>query len=133
MESAGEQALLIGVNVFILVMALTSAVLLMTTVLNMSDVANTKIKTNSDSSLMALYGETNERIYTGEQVLAIINGYFSETSNMSERFVLKINGNKVQKDDVSFTVEMLKSTYKLQYCGKELADQDKCIYNFEKV
>lgn len=131
MESAGEQALLIGVNVFILVMALTSAILLMTTVLNMSDVANTKIKTNSDSSLMALYGETNERIYTGEQVLAIINGYFSETSNMSERFVLKIDDDEVQKD--KFTVDKLESTYKLQYCGKDSEDQDKCIYNFKKI
>lgn len=133
MESSGEQALLIGVNLFILIIALTCAIMLMTTVLNMSTVANTSIKTTVDSSLMTLYGGTNERVYTGEQVLAVIEEYLSPTSNMKAKYVLKVDGTIITDNYIKnkrFTKSMLDSTYHLNYVGKEM---DKNIYSFEKI
>lgn len=133
MESSGEQALLIGVNLFILIIALTCAIMLMTTVLNMSTAANTNIKTTVDSSLMTLYGGTNERIYTGEQVLAVIEEYLSPTSNMQAKFVLKVGETEITDNYMKnkrFTKSMLDSTYHLKYVGKET---NKYIYSFEKI
>lgn len=133
MESSGEQALLIGVNLFILIIALTCAIMLMTTVLNMSTAANTSIKTTVDSSLMTLYGGTNERVYTGEQVLAVIEEYLSPTSNMKAKYVLKVDGTIITDNYIKnkrFTKSMLDSTYHLNYVGKEM---DKYIYSFEKI
>lgn len=133
MESSGEQALLVGVNLFILIIALTCAIMLMTTVLNMSTAANTNIKTTVDSSLMTLYGGTNERVYTGEQVLAVIEEYLSPTSNMKAKYVLKVEGTIITDNYMKnnkFTKSMLDSTYHLNYVGKEA---DKYIYSFEKI
>lgn len=126
MESSGEQALIIGVNVFILVIALTCAIMLMTTVLNMSNAANTVIKTTTDSSLMTLYGGTNERVYTGSQVLAIIEGYRASNSNMQDKYYITING----AETTISNEDMLKAKYSLEY-GR--TSDGKVIYNFEKI
>lgn len=136
MESSSEQALIIGVNVFILIIALTCAIMLMTTVLNMSNAANTVIKTTTGSTLMTLYGGTNDRVYTGEQVLAVVEEYFSPTTNMEEKYVLMIDGNpvagKANVRTVTLTKSMLDSMYRLKYVGKE-DGTEKYIYNFEKI
>ena len=133
MESSGEQALLIGVNVFILIIALTCAIMLMSTVLNISNAANTVIKTNTTSSLMPLYGETNERIYTGEQVLAEIAEYNSPTANSRNKMILKLKiGDKYEEvgNVVAFTKDRLDSDYHLRYDGKS---GEKYVYIFEKI
>lgn len=134
MESSSEQALLIGVNVFILIIALTCAIMLMVTVLNISNAANTVIKTTTSSSLMTLYGGTNERIYTGEQVIATIEEYNSPTTNMADRMVLKLKvGNKettIDKNYGSYDKDTLNAKYHLKYYGKE---SDKDVYVFEKI
>lgn len=133
MESSGEQALLIGVNVFILIIALTCAIMLMSTVLNISNAANTVIKTNTTSSLMPLYGETNERIYTGEQVLAEIAEYNSPTANIRNKMILKLKiGDKYEEvgNVVTFTKDRLDSDYHLKYDGKS---GEKDVYIFEKI
>lgn len=136
MESSGEQALIIGVNVFILIIALTGAIMLMATVLNMSEAANTAIKATTDSSLMTLYGDTEERIYTGEQVLAVVEEYFSPTTNMDEKYILMVDENSIvteeNKRNITFTKSMLKATYHLKYVGKEEATKRE-IYSFEKI
>lgn len=135
MESSGEQALVIGVNILILIVALTCAIMLMTTVLDMSNAANTVIKTTTDSSLMTLYGGTNERIYTGEQVLALIGEYLAATNNMTDKYILKINSVSVTKEYIvngNFTKNVLDSKYYLKYIGKD-ANSQKDVYNFEKI
>lgn len=135
MESSGEQALVIGVNILILIVALTCAIMLMTTVLDMSNAANTVIKTTTDSSLMTLYGGTNERIYTGEQVLALVGEYLATTNNMTDKYILKINSVSVTKEYIangSFTKNVLDSKYYLKYIGKD-ANSQKDMYNFERI
>lgn len=135
MESSGEQALVIGVNILILIVALTCAIMLMTTVLDMSNAANTVIKTTTDSSLMTLYGGTNERIYTGEQVLALVGEYLAATNNMTDKYILKINSVSVTKEYIvngNFTKNVLDSKYYLKYIGKD-ANSQKDVYNFEKI
>ena len=132
MESSGEQALIIGVNVFILVIALTCAIMLMTTVLSMSTAANTTIKTTMNSSLMTLYGGTNERVYTGEQVLAILEEYLSPTSNVKDKYLIKIGGvimNEETSEVTFFTKKMLDANYSLGYDKQG----SKIIYSFEEI
>lgn len=137
MESSSEQALLIGVSVFILIIALTCAIMLMVTVLNISNAANSNIKTGTDSSLMTLYGGTNERVYSGEQVLAVLEEYNSPTTNMRENIVLKlVAGGKtfedINKDFVeeSFDITKVNSNYHLNYEGKS---GSKDVYIFEEI
>lgn len=132
MESSSEQALIIGVNVFILIIALTCAIMLMTTVLNMSNAANTVIKTTTDSTLMTLYGGTNDRVYTGEQVLALVEEYFSPTTNMDEKYILMIDGISVTQTEIVRKKSVLDSVYHLKYVGKD-SDTQRGIYNFEKI
>lgn len=132
MESSGEQALIIGVNVFILVIALTCAIMLMTTVLSMSTAANTTIKTTMNSSLMTLYGGTNERVYTGEQVLAILEEYLSPTSNVKDKYLIKIGGvimNEETSEVTFFTKKMLDANYSLGYDKQG----SKIVYIFEEI
>lgn len=134
MESSGEQALLIGANVFILIIALTCAIMLMVTVLNISNAANTVIKTTTSSSLMTLYGGTNERIYTGEQVIATIEEYNSPTTNMKDRMVLKLKSGDKETEIVEgfnqYNQYMLDAKYNLKYYGKV---SDKDVYVFERI
>lgn len=134
MESSGEQALLIGANVFILIIALTCAIMLMVTVLNISNAANTVIKTTTSSSLMTLYGGTNERIYTGEQVIATIEEYNSPTTNMKDRMVLKLKSGDTETEIVEgfnqYNQYMLDAKYNLKYYGKV---SDKDVYVFERI
>lgn len=120
MDSAAEEALVIGVNVIIFVIALTCAILLLTTVLNMSQAANTIATDTSDSTLMELYGEVDERKYSGTEVLAIIEEYTRATSGMQEKYVLqlKIGTNAEYVENRTISLDDLKKEYKLVYKGK---------------
>lgn len=151
MESSGEQALILGVNLFILIIALTCAIMLMVAVLNMSNAANTVIKTTTDTSLMTLYGGTSERVYTGEQLYAIISGYLSSTTDMKYMYDIYVKDEaKVEarvlltsvvdgqtifekNTNLIFTKAMLDSTYSLKYYGKEEDGLERVIYKFEKI
>ncbi len=140
MESSAEQALILGINLFILIIALTCAIMLMTTVLDMSNAANTTIKTTMNSSLMTLYGGTNERIYTGEQLLALVSEYLSPTNDMKNKYDIYIDGESLEtrvenneNNNLNFSSATLNSSYSLKYYGKEDSGLKRDIYKFEKI
>jgi len=137
MESSAERALEIGVNLIVFIIALTCTLLLMTNVLNMSEYANRIIKDTTGSTLMELYGGTNERIYKGEEILKIITEYNSETNSINDRVTLKIDkglavGAEELTEEYSFLYEDLKSSYNIIYDGIDNITK-KEIYIFTKI
>jgi len=140
-EASAERALEIGVNLFVFIIALSCALILMTNVLNMSELANSIIKDTSGSTLMELYGETSERVYSGDEMLAIVNEYNSDITKINEKNILKVDngglaGAKKITKDYSFTLDELKSSYKLIYGGIETdveTNLDKEVYIFSKI
>lgn len=140
MESSAERALEIGVNLFVFIIALSSALILMTNVLNMSELANSIIKDTSGSTLMELYGETTERVYSGDEMLAIVSEYTSDTTKINERIILKVDdgglaGARNITKDYLFTVDELNSSYNLIYGGIETdieTNLNKEVYIFSK-
>ena len=133
MESSAQEAIDIGISVLIFIVALSAAIILLTSVLNMSELANDIIKDTTGSALMTQFGETNERIYTGDEMLALIGECLAETNQLSDRIKLKIKeGHYVEEVDNSFTMttSALESQYILKYDGVE---SDKAVYIFEKM
>lgn len=138
MESSAERALEIGLNVFVFIIALTCSLLLMTNVLKISELASTIIKDTGNSTLMELYGETNERIYSGNEMFAIISEYISDTNNIKSKIILRLNSNGVEKDIINpnITVSEFNDSYTLKYMGMEEDISDnlyKKVYVFSKV
>ena len=69
MEQSAFEAVLLGVNVFVFVAALSAGVLLMSNVLDMVNFANERAIVGMNGSLAESVGEVTERIYTGAQML----------------------------------------------------------------
>lgn len=70
MENSAFEALMIGVNVFVFIIALSAAVILMSNVINMVNYANENAIRGMNGSLAESVGIVHNRIYSGEQVLA---------------------------------------------------------------
>lgn len=136
MEANAERALEIGVNVFIFIIALTSAMMLLSNVLNISEAANDIIKDTSNSTLLELYGDTEERIYQGDEVIAVINEYLSETAQVNKDVILKLTNSdtEVPKEvkEINISLNILKSNYHLVYDGFD-EDNKKDVYIFTKI
>lgn len=97
MEVNASRAIEIGISVFVFIITMTSALMLMTSVLEMSEIANRVVKDTSGSSLMEEFGEVQQRAYTSTEVLAIVNKYLNTTSNISNTIKLMINGKEVER------------------------------------
>lgn len=138
MESSAERAIEIGVNVFVFIIALTCSLMLMTNVLNMSELASTIIKDNGNSTLMELYGETNERIYSGDEVLAIISEYVSNSNKIKDKIILKINRSGVITNvtEAKLNISEFNTSFNLTYLGIEKDEEfniEKKVYLFSEV
>ena len=70
MEQSAFEALMIGVNVFVFIIALSAGMVLMTSVLDMAEYANENAMTGMNGSLADSVGEVYERTYSGEQLLS---------------------------------------------------------------
>ena len=69
MEQSAWEALMLGVSIFVFVIALSAAVLLMTNILDMVNIANERAMTGMNGSLAESIGVIEERTYTGAQLL----------------------------------------------------------------
>lgn len=134
MDGAAEEALYIGVNVLIFVAAITCAIMLMTSVLNMTQAMNNILDDSADSALMELYGGTAERIYYGQEVLTLVEEYNSKASGIRDKMVIAINSygsNRVIGDNFTLTKDELRKTYNIVYSG--LDENNKKVYVFKAV
>ena len=103
MEQNAYEALFIGVNVFIFIIALTAGIMLMTTLFNMINYANNAAIVGMKGSLAEGVGKVDKRIYTGAQLLTFyrksrpesesdeyIEKYFVKTSEEGEEEALSV-------------------------------------------
>ena len=70
MEQSAFEAIMIGVNVFVFIAALTAGVLLMTNIIDMVNFANDNAVVGMNGTLAESVGNVNERIYTGAELLS---------------------------------------------------------------
>ena len=69
MEQSAFEAVMIGVNVFVFIAALSAGILLMSNVIDMVNFANEQAIVGMNGTLAESVGVVNERIYTGAQML----------------------------------------------------------------
>ena len=73
MEQNAYEALFLGVNVFVFIIALTAGILLMTNLMNMVNYANENSVVGMNGSLAESVGNVQKRIYTGAQIMTYYN------------------------------------------------------------
>ena len=117
MEKSAFEALMVGVNVFVFIIALTAGLMLMTSVLDMVEYANEISITGMNGSLAETLGEVHERIYTGEQML----GYYGR-NNDKYKFYVKLSevGNETALSryiENTAIYSYLDESFELQYKG----------------
>lgn len=115
MEQSAYEAVIIGVNAFVFIVALSAGILLMTSVLDMVNFANERAIVGMNGTLAESVGIVNERIYTGSQML---------TYNRKQQEALArcphCHG------------EITKDTTKCPHCEKTVKKQDIIIeYDYE--
>lgn len=120
MEQNAYEALFLGVNVFVFIIALTAAILLMTNLIGMVNYANENVVVGMNGSLAESIGNVENRVYTGAELLAYYrktidkdDKYFVRTSQGGHEITLK----KYINDDESF-INYYKSKFELVYKGK---------------
>ena len=94
MENSAFEALMIGVNVFVFIIALSAAVILMSNVINMVNYANENAIRGMNGSLAESVGVVHNRIYSGEQVLAYY-GNLEKYNNYNFAIKLSELGNAI--------------------------------------
>lgn len=86
----GTQAIMIGVNAVIFMVAVSAAMLLMQSVNGMVESARTAIEQNAGGSLMQEYSENRERTLSGTEVYALY-GQQSEGENKEKTILVRTN------------------------------------------
>lgn len=69
MEHSAYDAIMIGVNTFVFILALSAGVLLMSSIIDMVNFANEQAIVGMNGTLAETVGEVQERVYTGAQLL----------------------------------------------------------------
>ena len=70
MEHSAYEAIMIGVNVFVFIAALSAGILLMSSIIDMVNFANEQAVVGMNGSLAESVGVVTERVYTGAQMLS---------------------------------------------------------------
>lgn len=89
MEQSAFDAAMIGVYVFVFIIALTAAIALMSNVLDMANYANENAKIGMNGSIAQNIGVVSQRIYTGEQLLAFYGRLNEDVTNSKYDFKVK--------------------------------------------
>lgn len=75
MEESASEALVIGVNVFVFIIALTASILLMTNVLNMVNFANESAVKGMSGTLADSVGVVEDRLVSGSDLITYYRRY----------------------------------------------------------
>lgn len=131
MERSAFEAFMIGVYVFIFIIALTAGVLLMSNVIDMVNFANDQAIVGMNGTLAESVGVVTERIYTGEQILA---HYRKNIENSQSAYDFKIKLSELGHEE---SIEhFIQSPNMTKYIGKQFIleykgkNEDKYMYIF---
>lgn len=78
MEQSAFEAVMIGVNVFVFIIALTAGILLMGNIINMVNYANENAVIGMNGTLAETVGVVDERVYNGEDLLTYYRRYVDQ-------------------------------------------------------
>lgn len=122
MEQSAYEALMIGVNAFVFIIALTAGILLMSNVSDMVNYANENAIRGMNGTLAESVGIVHERIYSGEQLLAYYRKMIDETSEYKYDYTVKTSSSGAEKSLKSFVesqsiYQYLDREFELQYKG----------------
>lgn len=91
MENSAYEALITGVNVTIFIVATTIGIMLFTTVLDLSDLANKDVIKATTGSIMIDGQQVEKRIVTGTELLAYYTNYEKNKAAMQNaKDILKV-------------------------------------------
>ena len=136
MEQSAFEALMVGVNVFIFVAALSAGILLMSSLIDMVNFANEQAIVGMNGTLAESVGVVTERIYTGSQMLNYYkkNIESEDTVSTPSDYIFKVKlqqtgHEKLLKDYIESEsiINYINKEFILNYKGK---DQDKYVYVF---
>ena len=134
MEQSAFEAIMIGVSVFIFIIALTAGVLLMSNVIDMVNFANDQAIVGMNGTLAESVGVVTERTYTGTQMLRYYKEVIQRDNNS---YIFKV---KLSKDGQEYYIDnyiqneedirYLSKKFTLEYNGIE---NEKYTYVFSLV
>lgn len=136
MEQSVFEALMVGVNVFIFVAALSAGILLMSSLIDMVNFANEQAIVGMNGTLAESVGVVTERIYTGSQMLNYYkkNIESEDTVSTPSDYIFKVKleqtgHERLLKDYIESESinNYINKEFILNYKGK---DQDKYVYVF---
>ena len=121
MEQSAFEALMIGVNVFVFIIALSAGMFLMTSVLDMAEYANTSAITGMNGSLADSVGDVHERTYSGNQLLSYYRRVM-QGGQSKYNFMIKLSNIGTEKTLKSYVetesiYNYMDSEFELQYKG----------------
>lgn len=122
MEQSAFEAIMIGVYVFIFIIALSAGITLMTNILDMAEYANESAAASMNGTIAENIGIVHERKYSGEQVLAYYRRMIDETGDSKYNFTIKLSNlgqeKKLQPYIESESIyNYMDSEFELQYKG----------------
>lgn len=131
MEQSALDAIMIGVNVFIFIIALTAGVLLMSNIIDMVNFANDQAIVGMNGTLAETVGLVTERTYTGAQMLRY---YREKVENEKFAYDFKV---KLSENGQEYSIEKFVQTINIStYLNKEFTlgykekKEDKYTYVF---
>ena len=132
MEQSAFEAIIIGVNVFVFIVALTSGILLMSNILDMVNFANDQAIVGMNGTLAESVGEVTERTYTGAQLLK----YYEKTLDGDKSsYIFRVKLDKLGQEYaiasfIKNISQYLNEKFELEYRGLE---GEKYTYVFSLV
>lgn len=122
MEQSAFEAVMIGVNVFVFIIALTAGVLLMTNILDMVEYANQNAITGMNGSLAENVGIVSQRTYSGEQMLSYYGRMVAANGKSNYDFKIRLSDLGVERTLESYVktesiYNYMDNEFELQYKG----------------
>ena len=122
MNDSTFEAIMIGVNTIIFMVALTAGMKLMGTINDMVEYSNQAAAAVSSGNLIQAYGDTVERIYSGVEVYDIYRQCKENGGKLNNNITVqfKINGSTYNVDNYgSRGLNNLYKEFKLKYTAKD--------------
>ena len=133
MEQSAFEALILGVSVFIFIIALSAAVLLMSNVLDMVNFANEQATVGMNGTLAETVGIVNERTYTASQLLSFYEKALNNKLNALD-FKVRLSDTGQEKTIASFVstdlTQYLNREFVLEYKGK-IGNKDTYVFSLK--
>ena len=95
MDNSAYEALMIGVNTFIFIVALTAGIMLMDKINDLVEFTKQETSVASAGSLIETYGETAERTFTGAEVYALYGQAKNGELPTGMKITVNLSGSKV--------------------------------------